>query len=130
MIYISLKWLSGKPLIFHHDVRVLEAGEVCPAKYKYPFVFWTYFHNNKWRDFLFSFFPKEILTVLTRKEKEAKIVPDPDIDTYMKVFLVADIYLSFFWSHEVSVFIHPWAILLEILIECSVHLALEVYAHR
>lgn len=39
------------------------------------------------------FFPlsKDILTVLTRKEKEAKIVPDPDIDTYMKVFLVADI---------------------------------------
>ncbi|XP_022872901.1 pleiotropic drug resistance protein 3-like [Olea europaea var. sylvestris] len=30
----------------------------------------------------------EILTVLTRKEKEAKIVPDPDIDTYMKAIAV------------------------------------------
>ncbi|KAL2477702.1 ABC transporter G family member 37 [Forsythia ovata] len=30
----------------------------------------------------------EILTELTRREKEAKIVPDPDIDTYMKAIAV------------------------------------------
>lgn len=31
------------------------------------------------------FSSKEIMTEVSRREKEAKIVPDPDIDTYMKV---------------------------------------------
>lgn len=34
---------------------------------------------------------KEILTELIRREKEAKIVPDPDVDTFIKVFLVPHI---------------------------------------
>lgn len=34
-------------------------------------------------DMLFS--SKEIMAEVSRKEKEAKIVPDPEVDTYMKV---------------------------------------------
>lgn len=36
----------------------------------------------------------DIVAEITRKEKEAGIIPDPDIDTYMKVIIVKITYMS------------------------------------
>lgn len=34
---------------------------------------------------------EDIMIEVSRKEKEAGIVPDPDVDTYMKVLLSLDL---------------------------------------
>lgn len=40
------------------------------------------------------------MTDLSRREKEAGVVPDPDIDTYMKVVLTSIVFISSLLSYK------------------------------
>ena len=51
-----------------------------------------------WIDDMFSAH-KELMTEISIREKVAGIVPDPDVDTYMKVlYFYSDSFHSMFWS--------------------------------
>ena len=41
------------------------------------------------------FWPNEEVMVVSEREKEAGVVPDPDIDTYMKVTIASLVFFSF-----------------------------------
>ena len=45
---------------------------------------------------------EDIMTEVSRREKEAGIVPDPDLDTYMKVSLACPIFCVFYGCGVVS----------------------------
>lgn len=67
-------------MIFHVAARELETEQVCLSMQ-------SNFNKIVFVIKLIFLVPssKEIMNELTRREKEGKIIPDPDVDTYMKV---------------------------------------------
>ena len=58
-------------------------------------------HNSDNNNSTICCWPNEdIMVEVSKREKEAGIIPDPDVDTYMKVPFASPVFFSFMWcSH-------------------------------
>lgn len=102
MIFISPKWQLGRHLTFQLVVRVLEVEQVSLHDYRKNFFSYSLVSCSTNVIFLHLFPCSEIMDEVGRKEKEAGVFPDPDIDIFMKVFLSITIPHVYFSSVTTS----------------------------